>query len=144
MVSNECTKYQNLGFVCPTSLQDGFFTIAAIDNFDKIFSSTTSANSFHGTTISVFQHSHVNAPFQSNPRLSESQNTLNSVYELPESYTDIMPTAECRPETSVTAAYVSDIKSVQQNTEIQASAWMKTISRVDSLTAQNSLSFSSY
>ena len=32
VVSNECMKYQNLGFVCPTSLQDGFFTTAAIDN----------------------------------------------------------------------------------------------------------------
>ena len=55
-----------------------------------------------------------------------------------------MPTAECRPEAPVTAAYVPEIKSVQQNTEILVSAWMETIARVDSLTAQDSLSFSSY
>ncbi|CAG9762315.1 unnamed protein product [Ceutorhynchus assimilis] len=43
------------GVVCPSSLKKGLFTVAAIDNIDHNPSGTTSAGSFHGTGISVFQ-----------------------------------------------------------------------------------------
>ena len=63
VTSQKCAEYQNLGFVCPSSLQEGFLTTTAIDNIDKSFSSVTSSNLFRGTTISVFQHAGRDTPF---------------------------------------------------------------------------------
>ena len=51
-----CTKYSEEGLVCPPTLIKGLFTTAAIDNIDHNPSSTTAKDSFHGTSITVFQH----------------------------------------------------------------------------------------
>ena len=87
-------EYQNPGFVWPSSLQEGFFTTTAIDNIDKIFSSVASSNSFHGTTISVFQHSGRDTPFQSYLFQLDLNEKPDSAYGLPESYPKIKLAAE--------------------------------------------------
>jgi hypothetical protein len=51
-----CKKYNKDGFVCPPSLKEEVFTTAAVDNIDHDPSSTTTTKSFHGTSISIFQH----------------------------------------------------------------------------------------
>ena len=48
-------RYQEAN-VCPPSLHVGLFTTAAVDNIDHNPSSTTAHDSFHGTGISMFQH----------------------------------------------------------------------------------------
>lgn len=42
--------------ICPPSLHTGLFTTAAVDNIDHNPGSTTAADSFHGTAISLVQH----------------------------------------------------------------------------------------
>lgn len=43
------------GLVCPSNLKKDLFTIGAYDNIDHNPTSTTSKESFHGTSISIFQ-----------------------------------------------------------------------------------------
>ena len=57
-----CHQYVTEGVVHPKSLTDGFFTSAAIDNIESNPSSTPANSSFHGTSISVFQHPKVDYP----------------------------------------------------------------------------------
>ena len=47
--------------LCPRSLKKGILTVSAGDNIYHNSSSTTSINSFHGTTISMFQSSDTKA-----------------------------------------------------------------------------------
>ena len=49
-----CFHYNLQGVVCPPTLKDGLFTVAAIDNIDHDPSSSTSQTSFHGTSTSIF------------------------------------------------------------------------------------------
>ena len=48
--------YMADGVVCPSVLRKTIFTTAAMDNIDHNPSATTATTSFHGTSISVFQH----------------------------------------------------------------------------------------
>ena len=50
------SKYVEDGVVCPTGLRKGLFTTSAMDNIDHNPTATTATTSFHGTSISVFQH----------------------------------------------------------------------------------------
>ena len=51
-----CNQYQEEGYVYPSQLHQNTFTIAAIDNLDHNLTSATAASSYHGVTISFFQH----------------------------------------------------------------------------------------
>ena len=50
------------GLVCPSVLQNGIFTTAAVDNIDHNPSLMTSHSSFHGTGICMFQHKRLEKP----------------------------------------------------------------------------------
>ena len=49
-------RYVEEGVVCPPKLRKGLFSTYAMDNIDHNPSSTTVTTSFHGTSISIFQH----------------------------------------------------------------------------------------
>ena len=53
---NICHYYKMEKTVCPSELNGGLFTTAAVDNIDHNPSSTNSHDSFDGTGISLFQH----------------------------------------------------------------------------------------
>ena len=60
-----CSKYFAEDIACPPKLQTGLFASAAIDNIDHNQSSATATTSFHGTSITIFQHTdHSNVPIQ--------------------------------------------------------------------------------
>ena len=88
-----CRRYQEENVVCPSNLRSGLFTTAAVDNIDHNPSSTTAHDSFHGTGISMFQHSTSEVPGNSRGCVAISQTMANSksVAELPESYTEVAP-----------------------------------------------------
>ena len=50
------SKYVDDGVVCPQVLRKGIFMTSAVDNIDHNPTATTAASSFHGTSISIFQH----------------------------------------------------------------------------------------
>ena len=78
------------GVVCPSDLRKTIFTTAAMDNVDHNPSSTTATTSFHGTSISVFQH-----PTSENQgegrEIGPVVSKAKKVHELPESYTNVRP-----------------------------------------------------
>ena len=81
-----CKKYQDEGLVCPPSIRERLFTTSAIHNIDYNPSSSTAKASFHGTSISVFQHPEENLQAEQIaelPKLQEKEVKL----ELPENYT---------------------------------------------------------
>ena len=85
-----CRKYSSDDIVCPLALEDGLFTLAAIDNIDHNPSSTTAQHSFHGTSISLMQNDSVNNSSYANiPNIS--QQGSKSIQALPASYTEVEP-----------------------------------------------------
>ena len=50
------SRYEEEGVVCPPVLRKIIFTTAAMDNIDHNLTETTKTTSFHGTSISLFQH----------------------------------------------------------------------------------------
>ena len=94
-----CFQYASRGIVCPPTLKMGLFTVAAIDNIDHDSSSSTSQNSFHGISISVFQYPEkddIMPKFEMDSTLAENDVSM----KLPESYTSIQPTKDAKPEPS--------------------------------------------
>ena len=97
LANRVCHRYQIEDKVVPYALLLCLFTLAAIDNIDHNPSSTTAPDSFHGTSISLFQQ-----PSGSNPGVTRSlpsdlggnheRNILRSWFtprmvKLPDSYT---------------------------------------------------------
>ncbi|KAH3888539.1 hypothetical protein DPMN_012575 [Dreissena polymorpha] len=76
------------GLVCPTILRKGIFTTAAMDNIDHNPTSTTSSSSFHGTSISLFQHPSSGEDCQKRNPFSIRNNKAKKVPELTDSYTN--------------------------------------------------------
>ena len=72
-----------------TNLRLGLFSTAAVDNIDHNPSSTTAKDSFHGTGISLFQHSSAANPGTAQERISISDKAV--IKELPPTYTDVAP-----------------------------------------------------
>ena len=87
IISNQvCVEYQERGFACPSQLQDHVFTTTAIESLDCKLTSEAAQILFHGTTISIFQHSAVpisSAPFPLNTTKADRYTKLS----LPESFT---------------------------------------------------------
>ena len=88
------TKYVQDGVVCPPRLRQELFTTSVLDNIDHNPTATTASTSFHGTSISIFQHPSADkrgvvTPYES---LKIKEGTkMTTVPELPEFYTNIPP-----------------------------------------------------
>ena len=91
LTSAVCERYKEDGVVAPSSLQKGRFCIAAIDNIDYNPSSTTSKESFHGTSISMFQLGETDADFDLRRKVTIP--TESTLTDLPEAYS-IVPCIE--------------------------------------------------
>ena len=55
LAENVCEQFKLDSIVCPANLQEGSFTIGALDNNDHNPSSTSAQGSLHGTAISIIQ-----------------------------------------------------------------------------------------
>ena len=85
-------QYVEDGVICPPALRKQLFTTAAVDNIDHNPTATTAQTSFHGTSVSIFQHpSTENAGDEREPLKLESEMKVKKVPELPEAYTNIGP-----------------------------------------------------
>ena len=97
IASQECRQYNEDGIVCPTRLANGKFITAAVDNLDHNLTSVTADSSFHGTTISIFQHE-ICQTNVSEVKFDPSVTDRKQRPKLPSSYTDIKPTRDEKPE----------------------------------------------
>lgn len=84
-------RYTEEGVVCPTELRKGLFTTSAMDNIDHNPSATTATTSFHGTSISLFQHPTSDSDGELREPLMIKNHSIKRVPELPESFTNIHP-----------------------------------------------------
>ena len=92
--NNLCEYYQAKIVVCPPQLLRNQFTTAAVDNIDHNSSSTTSTESFHGTSLSVFQNVDSDTDInQTDPDFSPTTTIKpnRKLCDLPLSYTQIQP-----------------------------------------------------
>lgn len=84
-------KYSEDGVVCPQVLRRGLFTITAMDNIDHNPTATTATTSFHGTSISAFQHPTKDNQGEDREPLRLGEEKIKTVLELPDSFTNIRP-----------------------------------------------------
>ena len=93
MGNSVIARFEAEGVVCPSKLQKGVFTTAAVDNIDHNPSSSTAKDSFNGTGISMFQHSNgIDLGEERNVVTLESPRpTINHIAALPDSYAKVKP-----------------------------------------------------
>ena len=85
------TQYTEDGVVCPSVLRKGLFTTSAMDNIDHNPTATTATTSFHGTSISVFQHPSANNKGKMRKPICIQDSKVKRVPELPDDYVNIRP-----------------------------------------------------
>ena len=85
------SKYVEDGVVCPPAMKKGTFTTAAIDNIDHNPTSTSASTSFHGTSISLFQHPSADNMGEVTEKLNVQPTNTKKISELPESFTNVKP-----------------------------------------------------
>ena len=123
-ISNQvCKEYQANGLVCPVDLKKNVFTTAAIDNLNHNPSSATAESSFHGTTISVFQHAdyHLSLP---SFRVDANSSGRRNQGKLPVSYTDIQQTVSGKPEPQVSSDIDPDSFFLDGSTSAHPNEWL--------------------
>ena len=81
--------FQKNGTVCPLNMKKGIFTTAAVDNIDHNPSAASAKSSFHGTSMSLFQHSPSQGISQGN--LTMEKEKVKKISPLPDSYTNVKP-----------------------------------------------------
>ena len=84
-------QYVEDGVVCPPILRKGLFTTSAVDNIDHNPTATTATSSFHGTSISIFQHPTSDNKGEQRPQPHVGNSKVKKVPELPESFTSVPP-----------------------------------------------------
>ena len=81
--------FQKNGTVCPLNVKKGIFTTSAIDNIDHNPTAATAKSSFHGTSISLFQHSPSQGISQGNMTMETEK--VKKISPLPDDYTNVKP-----------------------------------------------------
>ena len=88
-------RFEAEGVVCPVNMKQGLFTVGALDNCDHNPTSSTAHDSFHGTSISLFQFPSADMPGIERAVVSldhrEPQTGRRRVMPLPEAYKDVPP-----------------------------------------------------
>ena len=84
-------RYNEEGVVCPPKLKKGLFCTSAMDNIDHNPSSTTANTSFHGTSISIFQHTTSDNQGTSREPIQINNSKVKRVPEVPDFYTNVHP-----------------------------------------------------
>lgn len=100
IANSVCNKFETDGVVVPASMDEGVFTAGVVDNIDHNPSSTTSSDSFHGTSISLIQHRQTDSDGNASS-ISVIDRTVKGrtcIARLPISYTDVLPVAQSTKE----------------------------------------------
>ena len=95
-----CSQFEKGGVVVPLALHQGVFTAGVVDNIDHNPTSTTSTDSFHGTSIFLIQHLQ-REPENISPShqvIDQSVKGKTAMAHLPESYTDVRPVSTATKE----------------------------------------------
>ena len=130
-----CKKYNEEGVVCPPSIKNGLFTTAAIDNIDHNTSSNTSRESFHGTSISVFQHPEANVEIEMVAVSNIGGKEIK--LELPENYTVLPQVIKKVPEFALQSVNYTEAQSI--NAFHERSKWLNAINSLNEERVEDSI-----
>jgi hypothetical protein len=138
-----CDFYDACGNVVPVGLSEGTFTTAAIDNIDHNPSSTTAADSFHGSSVTVIQHPDCDIPVPY-LQMADACWTRTVSGRLPASFTTVPATGNVlceRPIASiVTSGFETGLKPIEQ-----LRPWLDNVeSKVCDNTQSEEATFSAY
>lgn len=101
--------YERNGTVCPLNLKKGTFITAAVDNIDHNPSAATAKSSFHGTSISLFQHSSSKGTSQENVIMVKEK--VKKISPLPEHYTNVKPASSFILQPPPLEQFIPDLPS---------------------------------
>jgi hypothetical protein len=99
------SKYMEEGVVCPAVMRKGLFTTAAMDNIDHNPTATTATTSFHGTSISLFQHLSTDNEGEKHESIRIKDSKVKRVPELPDSFTNIHPAFSIQSQYTIGLRY---------------------------------------
>ena len=99
------SKYMEEGVVCPAGMRKGLFTTSAVDNIDHIPTATTATTSFHGTSISLFQHQSTDNEGEKHESIRIKDSKVKRVPELPDSFTNIHPAFSIQSQYTIGLRY---------------------------------------
>ena len=143
-ISNQLIRiYETEGMVCPSMLHRNVFTTGAIDNIDHNCTSTTANSSFHGTSISIFQHPSTPTIKLDSFKIDNSNEFHRSRYCLPTRYTGIKPTKGGKPEPPSNKT-ISETFSSTLHIHQDASAWISELTTISKDPAEHRISFSAF
>ena len=123
-------KRQNTAEICISRKLTGkgrhgnvsrLFTVAAVDNLDHNPSSTTSKDSFHGTSISLMQLPTLECPGQDRGRIVINHaSSTREIGPLPEEYTSVLPASLKKQQQFTVPAVESSVKLTDSDTFTKA------------------------
>ena len=124
------SKYIMDGVVCPLELRRGLFTTSAMDNIDHNPSASSSTTSFHGTSISLFQHPTHENEGEEQEILQVRGTKVKKVPELPDSYANIKPahfTNKSPPPSQVTGMTLPGMEMLKSQLALEYE-WLEKVS----------------
>ena len=115
--------------ICAPVLHKGLFTTAVMDNIDHNPSATTATTSFHGTSISIFQHPTKENKGEERHQLNFEPEKVKLVPKLPYCFTNIPPasfkTKNPLPPNTAVPVQTADVFGPQLALEYQ---WQEKVS----------------
>ncbi|CAE1259085.1 unnamed protein product [Acanthosepion pharaonis] len=138
-------QYVEEDVVCQPVLRKGLFTTAAVDNIDHNHTATTASTSFHGKSISMFQHpsKENRGEQQVSPEITDSR--TRKVPELPEDYTNIAPVYFKKNPTPASVDEVSlpDPSLFQRNIRVEYE-WLEKVQRTTDVDDESNITWSAH
>ena len=131
MASSVSKYYRTMKCVVPPELKQNLLTTGEVDNIDHNPTSTTSKDSFHGTSISLFQHPEDkdHSSRKSGLVINPCGLTSKKICELPSFYSNIQPVNEIKTDLQLKppiGTFEIKNESIGKFTTIQK-GWLETI-----------------
>ena len=136
-------RFVQNGVVCPLSMKRGVFTIAAVDNIDHNPTATSSKTSFHGTSISLFQHSPNNG-IEQEKLVVPTGEKKKKISRLPESYTDVKPPGFMKQPLPPTNDSIPELPETIKTFLSQQFQWLEKVSLTEEWDSNVKITWSSH
>ncbi|WAQ98989.1 hypothetical protein MAR_023362 [Mya arenaria] len=137
LANGTCDRFEAEGVVCPVNMKLGLFTVGALDNCDHNPTSATAHDSFHGTSISLFQF-----PTEAVPGTDRGITLLHpasphddkrKVVPLPDAYADVPPAILRTKTMCIPVAIVGPVTPAEtsvQEAMLEEQEWLVQVRRL--------------
>ncbi|KAJ8364285.1 hypothetical protein SKAU_G00131160 [Synaphobranchus kaupii] len=139
--------YVKDGVVCPPILRRRLFTTCAMDNIDHNPSATTATTSFHGTSISIFQHPTPDNKGEEREPLKLAERKVKRVPELPDSFSNIRPaffTKKNPPPPKADGPSVPDVTDLPRLQLVLEYEWLEKVRLTEEIDGAMNITWSAH